>query len=146
MTAPRPQRARLVVFWDYDTQWGADADARRGLPPAPGALEFACTERLLELHARFEVPACFAVVGAAACAARAGYLLGRGTFGRAAAMTVAVWNPFVVERLLQGQWSLAVAAWLLPLVALGRGPAATLAHWLASLTPCLLYTSDAADE
>ena len=44
----------------------------------------------------------FAVVGAAACAARAGYLLGRGTFGRAAAMTVAVWNPFVVERLLQG--------------------------------------------
>lgn len=77
----------------------------------------------------------FAVVGAAACAARAGYLLGRGTFGRAAAMTVAVWNPFVVERLLQGQWSLAVAAWLLPLVALGRGPAATLAHWLASLTP-----------
>ena len=52
-----------------------------------------------------------------------------------AAMTVAVWNPFVVERLLQGQWSLAAAAWLLPLVALGVHPVSTLAHWLASLTP-----------
>ncbi len=64
--ASRPARARLVLFWDYDTQWGADADARRGLPPAEGAREFACTDRLLELHARFAVPACFAVVGAAA--------------------------------------------------------------------------------
>lgn len=59
-------RGRLVVYWDYDTQWGADADRRRGLPPAPGALEFAGAARLLELHARFGVPACFAVVGAAA--------------------------------------------------------------------------------
>lgn len=75
------------------------------------------------------------MVAAAGCAAWAGYRLGRTPFGRAAAMTVAVWNPFVVERLLQGQWSLAAAAWLLPLVALGLRPASGVAHWLASLTP-----------
>ena len=54
---------------------------------------------------------------------------------RAAAMTVAVWNPFAVERLLQGQWSLALAAWLLPVIALTRGPAQLLAICGASLTP-----------
>lgn len=80
------------------------------------------------------------MVAAAACAAWAGYRLGRGAWGGAAAMTVAVWNPFVVERMLQGQWSLAAAAWLLPAVALGwsgRAPraVAVVAHWLASLTP-----------
>lgn len=60
--------AQLLMFWDYDTQWGTDADRRRGLPelPASGRLEFECTERLLELHARYQIPACFAVVGAAA--------------------------------------------------------------------------------
>jgi hypothetical protein len=57
-----------MLFWDYDTQWGMDADQARGLrvPVRPGHLEFEHTERLLELHAEFEVPACFAVVGAAA--------------------------------------------------------------------------------
>lgn len=75
------------------------------------------------------------MVAAAGCAAWAGYRFGRTPLGRAAAMTVAVWNPFVVERLLQGQWSLAAAAWLLPLVALGVHPASGLAHWAASLTP-----------
>ena len=75
------------------------------------------------------------MVAAAGCAAWAGHRFGRTPFGQAAAMTVAVWNPFVVERLLQGQWSLATAAWLLPLVALGCVPASGLAHWLASLTP-----------
>ena len=75
------------------------------------------------------------MVAAAGCAAWAGHRFGRSPFGQSAAMTVAVWNPFVVERLLQGQWSLAAAAWLLPLVALGLVPASGLAHWLASLTP-----------
>lgn len=75
------------------------------------------------------------MVAAAGCAAWAGHRLGRSPFGRAAAMTVAVWNPFVVERLLQGQWSLAAAAWLLPMVALGVPPVSGLAQWLASLTP-----------
>jgi hypothetical protein len=65
----------LLVFWDYDTQWGTDADRRRGLLVAPnvGAAEFACTERLLALHAEFAIPACFAVVGAAARPGRRPY-------------------------------------------------------------------------
>jgi peptidoglycan/xylan/chitin deacetylase (PgdA/CDA1 family) len=60
--------ARLLMFWDYDTEWGCDADRARGLRPAAdrGELEFRHTERLLELHADFALPACFAVVGAAA--------------------------------------------------------------------------------
>ena len=55
-----------VLFWDYDTEWGAER-SRSGLGPRPwGPDEFTCTERLLELHAEHGVPACFAVVGAAA--------------------------------------------------------------------------------
>lgn len=74
------------------------------------------------------------VVGAGA-AAWVGSRVGSRPWTRATAMTVAVWNPFVVERLLQGQWSLALAAWLLPAVALCRGPGQLLAVWGASLTP-----------
>ncbi|QPK78989.1 hypothetical protein G7Y31_10875 [Corynebacterium lizhenjunii] len=61
------------------------------------------------------------------------------TTSPAVAMAFAVCNPFVVERLLQGQWSLAVAAWLLPLIcAAGRQGQPWVmwaALWLASLTP-----------
>lgn len=59
---------RVVVFWDYDTQWGADADRDRRAQAASGRghLEFAATDRLLELHEQYGIPACFAVVGAAA--------------------------------------------------------------------------------
>lgn len=57
----------------------------------------------------------------------------------AAAMACAVANPFVLERLLQGQWSLAVAAWLAPVLAwacLNRRRAVSwLALWASSLTP-----------
>lgn len=57
----------------------------------------------------------------------------------AAAVTVVLWNPFVVERLLQGHWSLVIAAWLLPLIAAaslaGRTWLVWAAMWLASLTP-----------
>lgn len=57
----------------------------------------------------------------------------------AAAMTVAVWNPFAVERLLQGHWSLVVAVWLLPAVAAagltGRPLPQGLLIFAASLTP-----------
>ena len=74
------------------------------------------------------------VIGAATAAAVAGHRLGTHPLGKAAAMTVAVWNPLVIERLLQGQWSLAVAAWLIPLVALG-GRAGPVAQWVASFTP-----------
>jgi len=55
----------LMFFWDYDTQWGADR-SRLGGPRQWGPLEFPNTDELLELHARASIPACFAVVGAAA--------------------------------------------------------------------------------
>jgi hypothetical protein len=55
----------LVFFWDYDTQWGAD-QSRLARARDWGHLEFPHTDELLELHARYETPACFAVVGAAA--------------------------------------------------------------------------------
>lgn len=58
--------ATLLIFWDYDTKWGADRSRAPGGPKAWGHLEFEHTERLLELHAAHGVPACFAVVGAAA--------------------------------------------------------------------------------
>lgn len=53
------------MFWDYDTQWGADR-SRVGAPSSWGDREFVNTDRLLELLAAHNVPACFAVVGAAA--------------------------------------------------------------------------------
>jgi hypothetical protein len=59
-------RASLLFFWDYDTQWGADRSRLPGGPKAWGFLEFENTDRLLELHAEYDVPACFAVVGSAA--------------------------------------------------------------------------------
>lgn len=60
--------------------------------------------------------------------------LGRARF---LAVAIAIYNPFVVERLLQGHWSLVIAAWLLPLiVALRKHPRAQIiAMWVASLTP-----------
>ncbi|MFM9035185.1 MAG: hypothetical protein ACKOQ4_13040 [Mycobacterium sp.] len=79
----------------------------------------------------------------------AGLLAGRvvpeaGLGGRLTAATVAVWNPFVAERLLQGQWSLVLAYGCLPWVAAGMirlrrdGTGwAALVFWiaLAGLTP-----------
>lgn len=56
----------MVIFWDYDTQWGADRSRSAGGPKDWGPLEFENTERLLEIHAKYSIPACFAVVGAAA--------------------------------------------------------------------------------
>src|SRR5438309_3867691 len=61
--APMPT---LVFFWDYDTQWGGDRSRSPGGRKAWGAAEFENTELLLELHAAHDLPACFAVVGAAA--------------------------------------------------------------------------------
>jgi hypothetical protein len=57
---------RLLLFWDYDTQWGADRSRSGGGAKNWGHLEFENTERLLDLHARFGIKACFAIVGAAA--------------------------------------------------------------------------------
>jgi hypothetical protein len=55
----------FMFFWDYDTQWGADR-SRLGGPRDWGHLEFPHTEELLDVHASFGIPSCFAVVGAAA--------------------------------------------------------------------------------
>lgn len=64
--APESPRAGIIFFWDYDTQWGGDRSRAGAGPKDWGHLEFANTERLLELHAAYDIPACFAAVGAAA--------------------------------------------------------------------------------
>lgn len=64
---------QLLLFWDYDTQWGADRSRAPGGPKNWGTLEFENTEHLLELHAQYRVPACFAVVGSAALPGRRPY-------------------------------------------------------------------------
>lgn len=56
----------LLLYWDYDTQWGGDRSRSGGGPKAWGALEFDCTERLLELLDEHALRASFAVVGQAA--------------------------------------------------------------------------------
>ena len=58
--------ARLMIYWDYDTQWGGDRSRAGQGRRDWGALEFPNTENLMEVHARYSIPACFAVVGAAA--------------------------------------------------------------------------------
>ena len=77
--------------------------------------------------------------GAATLATPAESLAGRNSvaFRQVAAITITVWNPFVVERLLQGQWSVAMVAWLLPaVVACRTRPAWQVATvWVCSLTP-----------
>jgi peptidoglycan/xylan/chitin deacetylase (PgdA/CDA1 family) len=60
------RKARVLFFWDYDAQWGADRSRLPGGPKTWGYLEFENTELLLDLHARYEIPACFAVVGSVA--------------------------------------------------------------------------------
>ena len=65
-TVSAPPRATLLVFWDYDTQWGADRSRNPRSTKDWGALDFEYSERLLELHEQYDVAACFAVVGAAA--------------------------------------------------------------------------------
>lgn len=81
------------------------------------------------------------LIGGAAAAAYAGALLAheRSTSlpAQLTAMTIAVANPFVVERLLQGQWSLVLAAWLLPVIVALRTRLVwvLVAVLLSSLTP-----------
>jgi peptidoglycan/xylan/chitin deacetylase (PgdA/CDA1 family) len=57
---------RCVLFWDYDTQWGVERSRSGRNGGDLGAREFANTDRILELLDQYRVPACFAVVGAAA--------------------------------------------------------------------------------
>jgi len=62
------KKAALLLFWDFDAQWGADRSRLAGGPKDWGRLDFEHTDTLLEWHACFNVPACFAVVGATAVA------------------------------------------------------------------------------
>ena len=66
IAGPAKGPADLLIFWDYDTQWGWDRSRQKEKGESWGRLEFEYTDRLLELHARHGVPACFAVVGSAA--------------------------------------------------------------------------------
>ena len=83
------------------------------------------------------------LLGAAVAGAWGAVLLARtrqaGQVATLAAVTLTLWNPAVVERLLQGHWSLVIAAWLLPLIAAagltGRTYLQWGAVWAASLTP-----------
>ncbi|MDK7139271.1 hypothetical protein QP414_08115 [Corynebacterium simulans] len=63
----------------------------------------------------------------------------RTSLSAAAAMACAVANPFIVERLLLGHWSLAIAGWLAPVLAWAclhkRAIPAWLSLWASSLTP-----------
>jgi hypothetical protein len=54
------------MFWDYDTQWGADRSRSGDGPKTWGHLEFSNTNQLLDVLAAYDIRACFAVVGAAA--------------------------------------------------------------------------------
>ncbi|MCK7675260.1 hypothetical protein [Corynebacterium pygosceleis] len=83
---------------------------------------------------------CGALVGAAGAAALARHVTGGSRIvPQLAAVTVTVVNPFVVERLIQGHWSLVVAAWLLPTVAwaglAGNRTLLLVGVWATSLTP-----------
>lgn len=63
--------------------------------------------------------------------------LATGPLGQCATLTLTLLNPFVLERLLQGQWALAVAAWLAPAVWAFRHhtPTVLALVFLGSLTP-----------
>lgn len=69
------------------------------------------------------------MIGSAVAAAWGAIKMGGGYL----AIAIAVANPFVVERLLQGHWSLVAAAWLM--VALAASARGFLPIFFASLTP-----------
>ncbi len=64
---------KLFLFWDYDTQWGADRSRSGQGQKDWGHLEFENTSRLLEILAHYNLHACFAIVGAAALAGKRPY-------------------------------------------------------------------------
>ncbi|RPH35044.1 hypothetical protein EHM92_06915, partial [bacterium] len=66
MTGESEAPGALLLYWDYDTQWGADRSRGKGGAARWGELEFKGADRLLDIHASYEIPVCFAVVGSAA--------------------------------------------------------------------------------
>lgn len=99
-----------------DAAWGLGESAARAAPQdtvlalAGGFTDAGLVMRLLML--------CGLTVGGVAAAELVRRVLHAGVVGQIAAVTMLLWNPFVVERLLQGQWSLVLAMALLPAVAL----------------------------
>lgn len=79
----------------------------------------------------------FILMGSAVGACVASCRFAQGAVSEVAAMAVLIWNPFVVERLLQGHWTVVVAFWLLPLVASlkNRPGFQAITMWATSLTP-----------
>ena len=99
-----------------DAAWGLGESAARAAPQdtvlalAGGFTDAGLVMRLLML--------CGLTVGGVAAAELVRRVLHVGVVGQIAAVTMLLWNPFVVERLSQGQWSLVLAMALLPAVAL----------------------------
>ncbi|MBV7296036.1 hypothetical protein KRX51_08950 [Corynebacterium sp. TAE3-ERU12] len=58
------------------------------------------------------------MIGGVSASELARRLLGAGPAGQIAAVTMTIWTPYAVERLLQGHWSVVIAAVLLPAIAL----------------------------
>lgn len=111
-----------------DAAWGLGESAARAAPQdallalAGGFTDAGMVMRLLMFGAL--------AIGGVAAAELVRRVLGAGVVGQIAAVTLLLWNPYVVERLLQGQWSLVLAMALLPAIALTSIAAAT--WWRAS--------------
>lgn len=120
-----------------DAAWGLGESAARAAPQdtllalSGGFTDAGMIMRLLMLGAL--------AVGGVAAAELVRRVLGAGVVGQIAAVTMLLWNPYVVERLLQGQWSLVLAMVLLPAIALAGIAAApwwrATAMAFAGLTP-----------
>ena len=120
-----------------DAAWGLGESAARAAPQdvllalSGGFTDAGMVMRLLMLGAL--------AVGGIAAAELVRRVLGAGVVGQIAAVTMLLWNPYVVERLLQGQWSLVLAMALLPAIALASIAAApwwrATAMAFAGLTP-----------
>ena len=111
-----------------DAAWGLGESAARAAPQdallalAGGFTDAGMVMRLLMFGAL--------TIGGVAAAELVRRVLGAGVVGQIAAVTMLLWNPYVVERLLQGQWSLVLAMALLPAIALTSIAAAP--WWRAS--------------
>ncbi|WP_295628172.1 hypothetical protein [uncultured Corynebacterium sp.] len=120
-----------------DDAWGLGESAARAVPQDTLlALAGAFTDAGLVMRVLMFVGL---AVGGLATAELVRRALGAGIVGQITAVTMVLWNPFVVERLLQGQWSLVLAMAMLPAVAAATVAAApwwrATAMAVAGLTP-----------
>ncbi len=98
-----------------DAVWGLGSSAARAVPQD---IFLAYGAQLIEATVLAKVLLTLALlVGGIGAAALAHRLVGVGWLGQISATALTLWNPYVVERLLQGQWSLVIAAVLFPAIA-----------------------------